>query len=95
MTRRFLEWLTQRWDKRPISADLAQDYRATFSTPSGQRVLKHLLDNIYCRAYEGMDATAAVIHNARRTVLQEILENIDQGEGVKPVPVDKGDLTHA
>jgi hypothetical protein len=51
-----------------------------FSTGPGQQVLKHLLDNVYCTVYEGTDPQAALVHNARRTVVQEILLNIDAGD---------------
>jgi hypothetical protein len=95
LTKRLLDWLGLRWDKRPVSMDLAQDYKATFSTLAGQRVLRHLLDNIYCRTYEGTDVQMAAAHNYRRTVIQEILENIDRAEAIdKPVPVEKGDTVN-
>lgn len=96
MTQRFLNWLHQRWDKRtPLPDELLQDYRATFATLSGQNVLRHLLDNIYCRVYEGTDPLESHKHNARRSVIQEILENIDRAEAIDtPVKVDKGEFAN-
>lgn len=73
---RFTEWLIRKWDRSPQPL-LAQDYQLTFSTPSGIRVLTHLLDQVYCTIYEGTDPIAAATHNGRRSLVQEILENID------------------
>jgi len=74
--RRFTEWLTHKWDRTP-QPYLAQDYQATFSTPSGSRVLTHLLDQVYCQIYEGTDPIAAAAHNGRRSIVHEILVNLD------------------
>jgi len=76
--RRFHEWLTRKWQRR--DPDLIRSYQVTFSTPDGRRVLQDLLDGVYCTVYEGTDPQAAVILNARRSLVQEILVNIDQGE---------------
>jgi len=72
-------WLKRR-GKQPVNPDLAKSYQATFATPDGMRVLQHLLDTIYFIVYEGTDPNYALIHNSRRTVVQEILDNIDIGE---------------
>jgi len=77
--RRFTEWLTRKWDRNPHPF-MAQDYQVTFSTPHGRRVLTHLLDQVYCQIYEGTDPIAAAVHNGRRSLVQEILENIDSAE---------------
>lgn len=77
--RRLTEWLTRKWDRRPHSS-LAQDYQVTFSTEHGRRVLTHLLDAVYCQVYEGCDPIEAAMHNGRRSLVQEILENIDVAE---------------
>lgn len=71
-------WLSRKWQRQEDT--LAEDYRMTFGSLHGQKVLQHLLDEIYCRCYEGTDGNGALIHNARRSVVQEILENIDQAE---------------
>lgn len=79
MTSRFMSWLTHRW--RPVQPDpLRQSYRVTFSTLHGQQVLQHLLDSVYCQVYEGTDPQAALVQNARRSVIHEILQNIDMAE---------------
>lgn len=96
MTRRFLRWLGYKW-RQPAQAQLVRSYHATFSTPDGQLVLQDLLDKVYCLIYEGTDVQQAVILNARRSVVQEILENIDLGEHpskyVIPVQTEIEDAT--
>ena len=71
-------WFKSKWGSSP--PDLAKAYFIAFSTDPGQRVLRHLLDHVYCTVYEGVDPQAALVHNARRSVVQEILMNIDAGE---------------
>jgi hypothetical protein len=71
-------WLSYKWS-RP-DPTLLQAYHATFSAFDGQRVLNHLLDNVYFKVYEGTDVQGAVIHNARRSVVQDILETLDAAE---------------
>jgi len=79
MMTRFVEWMQRRW--LGYDPQIIRDYHATFvGSPFGQRVLQHLLDNVYCTVYEGTDPIACVTHNARRSVIQEILENIDLAE---------------
>lgn len=76
---RFTEWLTRKWDMRGVPA-IAQDYQVCFSTVHGQRVLKHLLDSVYCTVYEGTDPIAAAMHNGRRSLVHEILQGIHYAE---------------
>jgi len=72
-------WLTFMW--RPaVPRDIAQAYAITFNSFHGQIVLQHLLDNIYCRTSESSDPNVALAHDARRSVIQSILENIDIGQ---------------
>ena len=94
MTLPFRRWLEHKWSR---SADvdaqkLAGDYQATFSSEPGQRVLRHLLDNVYCSVYEGKDVIEAAHHNGRRSVIQEVLQNIDMAEHADKyqVSVDEG-----
>jgi hypothetical protein len=75
----FRDWLVTKW-RREADPSLAQAYGATYATPEGQRVLRHLLDSVYCTVYEGTDPSAALVHNARRSVVHEILENVDLAE---------------
>lgn len=77
--RRFSQWLAHKWGRKE-EADLTGAYRATFQTFHGQRVLNHLLDNVYCTIYEGTDPVEMAVHNGRRSVVHEILEVLDQGE---------------
>ncbi len=72
-------WLQRKW-MQFMHPELVKSYHATFASVDGQRVLQHLLDNIYCTVYEGLDPNAALVHNARRSVVQEILLNIDVAE---------------
>ena len=74
--RRITDWLTQKWTRTQPDS-LIQDYQVTFSTPSGHRVLQHLMDHAYCAVYEGKDPIEMAIHNGRRSIVQEILENLD------------------
>ena len=96
MTRVLREWLRRRWS-REQATDLARSYHAAFSTLDGQRVLAHLLDNVYFKVYEGCDPSTALVHNARRSVIQDILENIDIGEFPSKynVPVQVEENGHA
>lgn len=74
----------RRWFKQlkwvGATDELAASYTRAFHNVDGQRVLQHLLDSVYCTVYEGVDPQGAFAHNARRSVIQEILENIDRGE---------------
>lgn len=72
------KWLSHKWSKHDPT--LLHAYHTTFASLDGQRVLNHLLDNIYFKVYEGTDVNGAIIHNARRSVIQEILEIIDAAE---------------
>ena len=88
-------WLQRKW-QRKIPPSLAISFYITFSTPHGQRVLQHLLDNIYFQVHEGTDPQAALAHNARRSVVQEILENIHLGESPQEYELteEKEKVTH-
>lgn len=77
MKRAVLNWFYTKWTGNP---PMAQDYQATFGTVSGQRVLAHLMDNVYCTIYVGSDPVQAAHHTGRRSVVHEILENLDSIE---------------
>lgn len=77
--RRLTEWLRYKWDHAPHPS-LAQDYQVTFSTEHGRRVLQHFLDAVYCSVYEGTDPIAAALHAGRRSLVHEVLQNIDLAE---------------
>ena len=72
-------WLVHKWQAL-VHRDLMNAYQATFTSYHGQLVLQHLLDNIYCTVYEGTDSQASLVHNARRSVVHEILLNLDYAE---------------
>jgi hypothetical protein len=74
------KWFRQRAGRDVPDIVLADDYRVCFGTPSGQRVLAHLIDRYYCKVYEGTDPNAALAFEARRVVVDDILYNIDVGE---------------
>ena len=74
-----LGWLKQKWVQQDHQ-ELCTNYYVTFSSPSGQSVLRHLLDTVYFNVYEGSDPHEAAIHNAKRCVIHDILVNIDAGE---------------
>lgn len=75
----FKRWFTRKWVEL-LHPNLVRSYYLTFSSMDGQQVLQHLLDHVYCTVYYGTDPNEALAHNARRSVVQEILENIDAGE---------------
>lgn len=50
-------------------------YQRFFASGDGQIITQHLLDTVYNTVYEGCDPQEALVHNARRTVIQEILDN--------------------
>ena len=77
MTKTIRNWLTIKWRLVSNSGDVVNAYGAVFASPPGQVVLQHLVDNIYCTVYEGVNPDECVVHNARRSVVHEILVNID------------------
>lgn len=85
MTKLLREWLARKWfqprtveEANLLLAARNQAYANTFETESGRIVMQHLLDTIYCTVYEGTDPVMLAAHNARRTVIHELLENIDR-----------------
>ncbi len=76
MTRTIREWLGHKWRRR-LDPNLGQAYQATFGTLEGRVVLQHLLDEVYCTVCLSKDPTDIITHNGRRSVIQEMLENID------------------
>jgi len=70
------KWLSRKWQRHDPD-ELRQAYQVTFGSLHGQMVLQHLVDTIYCQVYEGTDAQAALVFNARRSVIHEILYNVD------------------
>lgn len=82
-------WFSCKWQQQDADA-LRQAYQVTFSGPHGQQVLQHLLDSIYCQVYEGVDAQAALVFNARRAVIHEILYNIDVAQRPQHYTVTQG-----
>ena len=71
--------MLRKW-QREAQPQLAQDYHVTFSTPHGQRVLQHLMDEVYCTVYEGHDPIESAHHNGRRSVVHDILFNLHVAE---------------
>ena len=72
-------WLGFKWQPL-VDPKIASHYQATFQTPSGQYVLQHLMDTVYCTVYEGDNPALAMAHNARRSVIHDILVNLDMAE---------------
>ena len=70
------KWFSRKWQHHDPD-ELRQAYQVTFGSLHGQMVLQHLFDTIYCQVYEGTDAQAALVFNARRSVIHEILYNVD------------------
>ena len=101
MTRRFTQWLGRKWQRSP-DPGLMRAYHVAFATLHGQLVIQHLVDQIYATVYEGKDPLELAYHNGRRSVIHEILEQIDQAErpdkygfqSTSSFPVGE-ELTHA
>ena len=78
-----IEWI-KRWlawrQRKPLNREMLSSYQATFSSPMGQQVLFHLLEEIYCTVAETLNPEEALVLNARRSVVQEILDNITAAE---------------
>ena len=76
MTKRFLQWLDRKW--QPVEpSGLREAYQVTFSTLYGQQVLQHLIDQSYATICESNHPIDLAAHNARRSVVHDILINID------------------
>lgn len=69
-------WLARR--SEPVDVrDLRHAYQRLFATPDGQVVLDHLVSSVFCAVYEGTDPQAALVHEARRGVIGELLFNLE------------------
>lgn len=79
MMSRLKDWLPTKW-QRTLPLDVLRAYAATFSTPDGRVVLQHLMDEVYCTTCPTNDPIALATHNGRRSVVQELLENLDVAE---------------
>lgn len=79
MNQAIIRWLRNMWVPRDIY-ELMQSYKVTFSNVHGQRVLYDLIDNVYCKVYEGSDPIMQAKHEGRRSVVDEIIRNVDQAE---------------
>jgi len=90
--RQFRHWLRIKW-QRQNPDELRQAYQITFGGLHGQVVLQHLMDTIYCQVYEGTDAQAALVFNARRSVVHEILYNVDMANRPDHYTIPEG-VTH-
>ena len=93
MTRTMRAWLPSKWRRR-LDPGLGQAYQVTFSSLQGRQVLQHLLDEVYCQTCPVNDPIALATHNGRRTLVQEILENIDIAEQPEKYTT-REELTHA
>lgn len=69
-------WVPRKWQQ--VDENTLRAYAVVFSTGDGSRVLQHLVDSVYATVYYGSDPIALAVHNGRRSLVQEILENIDR-----------------
>lgn len=74
------EWLKAKWRPAFDQDQLKVAYVTAFNSPAGSLVLQHLIDTVYCQVYQGIDPIACITHNARRSVIHEILLNIDAAQ---------------
>ena len=97
MNTSFSLWLRDKWATGDQTGEqLASDYRATFTTQAGWRVLQHMLSEIYCQVIEpgssdSIDPLVLATQNGRRIVIHEILDNISLAEQIetKPLPEEE------
>lgn len=93
MRRTIQDWLSHKWSRR-LDPSLSQAYQVTFSSLQGRLVLQHLMDEVYCQTCPVNDPIALATHNGRRSVVQEILENIDIATSPEKY-TPREELTHA
>lgn len=97
MNTQFSLWLRGKWSHGDIDAEkLANDYRATFTTQAGHRVLMHMLSEIYATVIEpstsaSLDPLVLATHNGRRIVVHEILDNLSLAEQIQDKPKEDED----
>jgi hypothetical protein len=84
------KWLPAKWRDHD-NPETLHCYRVFLLTTDGQAVLQHLMDTVYCTVYEGTDPEGPGIANARRSVVHEILKNIQALQEYKPEAIP--DLT--
>ena len=88
-------WLRDKWSRGDEDAkQLASAYQATFGTEAGFKVLMHLLNEIYCTVLEPGDENstnplALATHNGRRSMVHEILDNIDLAENIGRIETEQ------
>ena len=80
MTTTIKSWLKTLWTPPKTHKDILLAYSMTFRTPFGAIVLEHLMDEVYCTICPEDSPTALAEHNGRRSVVDEILRNIDTAE---------------
>jgi hypothetical protein len=89
------KWLPYRW--RQHDPQTIKSYAVAFSGEHGERVLHHLIDNVYSTVYEGTDPVALAFHNGRRSVIHEILVNMDYArypEKYAPPEISPEEILH-
>ena len=90
MTRRFSQWLKDKW-KPPDEKNLTQAYQIVFSTPHGRLLLDHWLSEVYCTVSLTSDHVDLATLNGQRAFLHIILEKIDEAENPKKYEVKTED----
>ena len=72
-----IEWILRKWTRQPDPPDqIRQAYQVAFGSVHGQIVLQHLVDNVYATVCYSKDDIELATHNGRRSVIQDILENV-------------------
>lgn len=77
----FIRYIKDLWHGETDPNTIAQAYEDCFNTPPGQKVLEHLVNNVYATVYEGIDPIGLAYHNGRRSVVQDILLNREMAKG--------------
>lgn len=72
-----IKWILRKFIRQPDEAQIIFNACiATFSTPDGQIYLQHLVNNVYATVCYSKDPLDIAAHNARRSVVHEILETL-------------------
>ncbi len=72
-----IDWILRKFQReRESDTIILNACIATFSTPDGQIYLQHLVNNVYATVCYSKDPLEIAAHNARRSVVHEILETL-------------------
>lgn len=74
---KFIRYLKNLWHGEEDAKRIAKAYHNTFTSIDGAMVLEHLVNNVYATVCDTHDPIALAAHNGRRSVVQDILLNVE------------------